>query len=110
MSAPRRRWTEDAVQAELAVLLAETGRMPTRAELTDRGLRGLWNAMSRLGGVAAWRERMGVARRSGILVPKFIVPPREQIAVAAYFRYQAGQPGGPVAHWLDAERALTARG
>ncbi len=34
----RRRWTEASVRIEIAPIVAELGRMPTRRELTDRGL------------------------------------------------------------------------
>ena len=36
--ATRRSWTEDSIRNEIAPIVAELGRMPTRRELTDRGL------------------------------------------------------------------------
>ena len=91
------RWTEDTVDAALRPLVAELGRLPTRAELRERGQEGLYRAMTRLGGVAAWRTR--------------VAPPQpvraDDVAVHAYFLWLNGAPGGPDGHWLAAERELS---
>ena len=57
----RRTWNETAIEAELLDATAELGRFPKRAELTARGVGGLWNAMQRHGGIEAWRERVSRA-------------------------------------------------
>jgi len=41
-------------------------------------------------------------------VVETLVPLEERIAVAAYFLFQNGHPGGPETHWQTAERQLTA--
>jgi hypothetical protein len=88
----RRRWTEESIQAEVAPVAAELGRMPTSTELRSRGLGGAWSAMKRHGGVDAWRGR-------------FARPSREDVAVRAYFIAQESG-GDPLANWLTAEREL----
>ena len=86
--------------------------MPKKTELTERGIGGLWAAMGRRGGVDSWREVVA-AHLAGAPVPKVaepvtetLVPLEEQIAVAAYFLFQNGHPGGPETHWQTAERQL----
>jgi hypothetical protein len=94
----RRRWTDATIETEIAPLVAELGRMPTRTELRDRGLGGAWSAMQRQGGLAAWRGRFAPARPDGR-------PSREDVAVRAYFIAQE-YGGDPLANWLTAEREL----
>jgi len=94
---PRRRWTDDAIEIELRAQSAELGHFPNRAELVERGLRGLWDAMRTSGGPDAWRGRLEVER---------MPVSREEIAARAYELYERGAPGDAVAHWLDAERQL----
>jgi hypothetical protein len=96
----RRRWTPETIQAELAPIVAELGRMPKREELAERGLSGLTSAMQRHGGAAAWKERM--------LAPVAETPAvaHEHIAIAAYFKSLEVIEADPVAIWLDAEREL----
>jgi hypothetical protein len=127
----RRRWTDEIIQAELTSLIAELGRMPTRTELTARGMGGLWSALSRRGGIRVWRERMAplgavaapadkgapkmavpelAVPKVQIVVPKVITPPHEHIAVCAFFLYERGGAGDHVAHWLQAERELMTAG
>src|SRR3954447_16486003 len=57
----RRTWNETAIEAELLEIVAALGRFPKRAELTARGVGGLWNAMQRNGGIDAWRARVSRA-------------------------------------------------
>jgi hypothetical protein len=92
----RRRWTEETIVAELAPVAAELGRMPTRAELTARGLGGAWSAMQRRGGPDAFRRRLEP--------PRFT---REDVELRAYFIAQE-RGGDPIANWLAAEAELTA--
>jgi hypothetical protein len=105
----RRRWTPETIQAELAPIVAELGRFPKREELAERGLSGLTTAMTRNGGVAAWREKFAAAPAetpaAAAEAPAFEVT-HEVIATHAYFL--ALQQGGadPVATWLAAEREL----
>ena len=86
--------------------------MPKKTELTERGIGGLWAAMGRRGGVDSWREVVA-AHLAGAPVATVaepvadtLVPLEEQIAVAAYFLFQNGHPGGPETHWQTAERQL----
>ena len=126
--ATRRRWTQDSIRSELAPIVAELGRMPSRRELTDRGLGGAWSAMHRHGGIAAWRlefiaspdsqtiaavtpARAPVAAPAVVAVltsPAAAAPPsRHEIAQRAYFIALQGG-GDPVANWLAAESELLA--
>jgi hypothetical protein len=95
----RRRWTEDTIEAELRPIVAQLGRFPTRSELSARGLSGLYAALGRTGGAAAWRARLNGngSRPVG----------HDDIALRAYFLAQAGG-GDPLANWLQAERELRA--
>ena len=96
-TAPRRRWTDDAVENELRTQVAALGHFPTRSELVASGLRGLWDAMRAGGGVEAWRTRMNGEAPA---------PSHEAIAARAYELYEQGAPGDRVEHWLTAEREL----
>src|SRR5262245_2373867 len=98
MTTPRRQWTDDTIRAELLPVAEELGRMPTRSELTNRGIGGVWSAMGRRGGVAAWRAAVA----AHLATPA----DEEQVRVAAYFLFENGYPGDDVAHWHAAERAL----
>lgn len=108
--ATRRRWTEDSLRNEIAPIVAELGRMPTRRELTDRGLGATWSAMQRRGGIAAWRLDL-VAELAPVVrlaQPTPSAPPsRDDIARRAYFIAQQ-RGGDPVANWLAAENELLA--
>jgi hypothetical protein len=98
--ATRRRWTEESIRAEIAPIVAELGRMPTRREVADRGLGAAWSAMQRRGGIPAWRATLGAQSPPA-------PPSRDDIAQRAYFIAQ--QHGGdPVANWLAAETELLA--
>lgn len=100
--ATRRSWTEESIRNEIAPIVAELGRMPTRRELSDRGLGGAWSAMQRNGGLDAWRKRL-----DGRLERPVVPPSRDDIAVHAY--YLAQEHGGdPVENWLAAESRLLA--
>ena len=115
--APRRSWTQASIETEIAPIVAELGRMPTRRELTDRGLGGAWSAMQRLGGIATWRRSLTALAaasppaQAATAAPKTAAltatPSREHIATRAYFIAQQGG-GDPVANWLAAERELLA--
>ena len=110
MSTPRRQWTPETIRAELLPVAAELGRMPKRAELTERGIGGLWAAMGRHGGVDEWRALVAAHLSEAPAaepVTKVAVP-REHIEVAAFFLFQNGHPGGPNEHWREAERSLRA--
>jgi hypothetical protein len=50
------------------------------------------------GGVDRWCERFAEPRPAA----------SEEIAVRAYHLYERGVPGGPIDHWLAAERDLAA--
>jgi len=93
----RRRWNDDAIESELRAQTAELGHFPNRAELVERGLRGLWDAMRSSGGAEVWRERLEAERTPAS---------QEEIAARAYELYERGAPGDAVAHWHDAEREL----
>jgi hypothetical protein len=97
----RRQWTDETIREALLPLALELGRMPRRAELTERGIGGLWSAMGRRGGVDAWRE---------VVATRLAKPASEDeyVRVAAYFLFENGHPGGPESHWLAAERELAA--
>jgi Protein of unknown function (DUF2934) len=90
----RHRWTESAIDAELAPVVAELGRMPTNAELRARGLGGAYAAMRRHGGLDAWRRRL-------------TAPTHETIATRAYF-IALERGGDELGNWLTAERELLA--
>ncbi len=99
--AARRRWTEESIRIEIPPIVAELGRMPTRRQLTDRGLGGAWSAMQRHGGIPAWRLLL-IAEADSPSPPS-----RDDIAQRAYFiALQRG--GDPVSNWLAAETELLA--
>ena len=99
--ATRRRWSETALETELTPIVAELGRMPTRKELTDRGVGGAWSAMQRHGGIDSWRLR---------LAGEPVAPPAPTAADVALRAYYIAQErgGDPVANWFAAERELLA--
>ena len=111
--ATRRRWTQDSIRMEIAPIVAELGRMPTRRELSDRGVSAAWSAMQRHGGIAAWRIRLDsppapVTRlAASAAAPSSAAPSRDDIARRAYFIAQQ-RGGDPVANWLAAETELLA--
>jgi hypothetical protein len=102
----RRQWTDETIRVELLPIAEELGRMPKKTELTERGIGGLWAAMGRRGGVDSWREI--VAAHLATATVETPVPSEEQVAIAAYFLFQNGHPGGPETHWQAAERQLAA--
>jgi hypothetical protein len=107
----RRRWTDESITTELRPIVAELGRMPTRRELTDRGVGGAWSAMQRRGGVAAWAERLtpapGSAPPAVAEASPLAAPTRLDIERRAYFiAHERG--GDPVGNWLAAEAELLA--
>ena len=105
---PRRTWNEATIEAELASLVAKLGRFPKRAELAAVGMSGLWTAMQRHGGLAAWRER--ISSRSAKPVHHDSAPKpvhHDDIARRAYFLSQE-RGGDPIDNWLSAERELRA--
>jgi hypothetical protein len=101
--ATRRSWNEDTVNAELAPIVAELGRMPKRDELAARGLPGLWNAMRRYGGITVWKQRMTAAHQNADRATT-----HDEIARRAYHIALERGGGDPIANWLDAERELVA--
>lgn len=107
--ATRRRWTEVTIRNEIAPIAAELGRMPTRRELTDRGLGAAWSAMQRHGGLAAWRRDLDAALPSPArpATPAPRAASRADIAQRAYFIAQQ-RGGDPVSNWLAAEHELLA--
>jgi DUF2934 family protein len=100
---PRRTWNEATIEAELAPLVARLGRFPKRAELAAVGLSGLWTAMQRHGGLAAWRERISAPPATS--TAKRV--DHDDIARRAYFLAQE-RGGDPIENWLSAERELRA--
>ena len=98
MKTLRRRWTDATIESELTAIAAELGRMPTRRELCDRGLGGLWTAMQRHGGLTAWRGRVSPAPAG---------PSRDAIEQRAYFIAIERGGGDPLDNWLTAEAELT---
>src|SRR5262245_4052541 len=111
----RRQWTDETIRVELLPIAEELGRMPKKTELTEPGIGGRWAAMGRRGGVDSWREVVaahlaGAPVAEAVAEPELaaetLVPVDEQIAVAAYFLFQNGHPGGPETHWQVAERQL----
>jgi hypothetical protein len=112
----RKRWTDTAIETELRAQCDELGHFPTRAELSANGLRNLWDAMRRAGGVDSWRRRvesraMADGAPSGIaaaVIGQGEISP-QQIAVRAYEMYEHGDPGDALEHWLAAEYELTVR-
>jgi len=118
---PRRTWNEATIEAELAPLVAKLGRFPKRADLAAVGLGGLWPAMQRHGGLAAWRERISsppaaptakpVRHDDGPNPVHHDDTPKpihhDEIARRAYFLSQE-RGGDPIENWLSAERELRA--
>jgi DUF2934 family protein len=109
----RRQWTDETIREELLPIAEELGRMPKRTELTERGIGALWAAMGRRGGVDSWREVVAAhlaapapASEPAVETKTVVAVPEEQIAIAAYFKFQNGHPGGPESHWHAAEREL----
>jgi hypothetical protein len=93
----RRRWTDDTIESELRALCAELGHFPSRAELVERGLRGLWDAMRHSRGVEGWSDRIAAGRAAAS---------PDEIAARAYELYERGAPGDATTHWLEAEQQL----
>jgi hypothetical protein len=111
MTSPsRRQWTDETIREELLPIAEELGRMPKKTELTGRGVGALWSAMGRRGGVDAWREVVAAHLEAPVTKAEFgavvPAPSEEQIAIAAYFMFRNGHPGGPESHWAAAERQL----
>jgi hypothetical protein len=117
---PRRTWNEATIEAELAPVVAKLGRFPKRAELAAVGLGGLWTAMQRHAGLAAWRERISappatptanLIRHADTAKPvgRDDTKPvhHDDIARRAYFLAQE-RGGDPIENWLSAERELRA--
>src|SRR5690349_3905844 len=99
----RRKWTDATIEADLTALVGELGRMPTRKELTDRRASGLWSAMHRHGGIAAWRSRVTPpvpGPTAGGTPASPATPTREDIARRAYFLGLEQGGGDPFGHWL----------
>ncbi len=111
---PRRRWTEDNIESELRAEQSALGHFPSRAELVSHGLRGLWDAATRTGGIEAWRARLAgpdaPADRSTPITIQDQRDERDRVAEAAYYRWLNGAGGDEVEHWLEAERELDTDG
>jgi len=121
----RRTWNESAIEAELVAITTELGRFPKRAELTARGVGGLWNAMQRNGGIDAWRARVPraggpsatgagapIATGAGGPIATGAGEPNatashDDIARRAYFLAKE-RGGDPMENWLAAEQELRA--
>jgi hypothetical protein len=93
---PRFTWSETAIAEALRPIVSELGRMPTRAELKERGLAGAWDAMRRRGGIDAWTARLTAAGTD----------PSDAIRERAYFISLSSPESDPMTHWLQAEREL----
>jgi DUF2934 family protein len=106
----RRQWTDETIREELLPISEELGRMPKKTELTARGIGALWAAMGRRGGVDSWREVVAAHLAAPAIAidttTTVVTVPEEQIAIAAYFKFQNGHPGGPESHWHAAQREL----
>jgi hypothetical protein len=57
-----RRWTEDRIRLELAAFCAGRITWPSEREFERAGLRSLYVAASRNGGVARWADELGLRR------------------------------------------------
>ncbi len=108
MTTPRRQWTDETIRDTLLPIASELGRFPTRSELTERGVGGLWSALGRRGGVDAWREVVAtqLAQPAAVAPVEPVQVDDEHVRVAAYFMFQNGHPGGPDSHWIAAEQEL----
>jgi len=104
----RRQWTDETIREELLPIAEELGRFPRKTELTERGIGGLWSAMGRRGGVDAWRAVVAARLATPAETTATVAPFEEQVAVAAYFLFENGHPGGPETHWQLAQRELAA--
>jgi hypothetical protein len=96
---PRFTWTDTTIAEALEPVVAELGRMPTRAELKQRGLANLWEAMRRRGGVERWASTHA---GNG-------APPAQAVRERAYFISLDSPVPDPLADWLQAERELSRR-
>lgn len=56
-------WTEQRIRAELQSFCAGRDLWPTEREFIDAGLRAVYSAASRNGGVAHWAQELGLPRR-----------------------------------------------
>jgi hypothetical protein len=56
-------WTEQRIRAELQSFCAGRDLWPTEREFIDAGLRAVYSAASRNGGVAYWAQELGLPRR-----------------------------------------------
>lgn len=133
MPTPRRRWTEESIAQDLAPVVVELGRLPTRTELTNRGLGGLWSAMQRRGGIDQFAALLpapaaspaavtdGPTRAEDLGTEPGPVQPDQQpekrftrdpthaeISERAYFISQE-RGGDPHQNWLAAEAELRGR-
>ena len=108
MTTPRRQWNDETIRETLVPIASELGRFPTRSELTERGVGGLWSALGRRGGVDAWREVVAthLAQPAAVEPVAPVTVDDEHVRVAAYFMFQNGHPGDPNAHWIAAEQEL----
>ena len=52
-------WTDERIETELRAFLDGNATWPPRSAFMEAGLNGLYQAMSRRGGVASWAKRMG---------------------------------------------------
>jgi hypothetical protein len=57
------RWTDELIEAELALLCAHKSMWPTKAEFLEAGLGGLLTAVRRGHGSAWWARRLGLPQR-----------------------------------------------
>lgn len=56
-----RVWDEATIESTLREMTAESGRFPSQREFSDRGYMGLYQAIHRGAGTAAWARRLGIA-------------------------------------------------
>ena len=56
-------WTEERIRQDLAAFCAGRDAWPTEREFIDAGKRDLYSAASRMGGIGAWADQLGLARR-----------------------------------------------
>ena len=61
-AAKPRRWTDETIRAGLIEFCGNRERWPSEREFTEAGLRPLYVAASRHGGVARWADELGLRR------------------------------------------------
>lgn len=58
-----RYWTDERIESELRLITGALGSFPTASELRGLGLNDLCCGVTKAGGLIAWAERLGIARK-----------------------------------------------